>query len=136
MNHIIFFAGAISLGISFGANAGTLNNGSWSPSGCGTRPEAPVIDIESVDAEAFNRSIKLINAWQKQIQAYHDCVVREANADASAINQAAAGEQAKINAASEKLNTDANLARNKLESSPVRGPVSAPTGSGMGQQGY
>ena len=135
MNHITFFAASILLGISFAANAGTLNNGSWSPSGCGTRPEAPVID--SADAEAFNRSIKLINTWQKQIQAYHDCMVREANADASAINQAASGEQAKINAASEKLNADANLARNKLESSPVRGPASAPlTGSGMGQQGY
>lgn len=135
MNHIIFFAAAISLGISSGANAGTLNNGSWSPSGCGTRPEAPVID--STDAEAFNRSINLINAWQKQIQTYHDCMIREANADAAAINQAAASEQAKINAASEKLNADANLARNKLESSPARGSVNTPPiGSGMGQQGY
>ena len=135
MNHIIFFAASISLGVSFTVNAGTLNNGSWSPSGCGTRPEAPVID--SADAEAFNRSIKLINAWQKQIQTYHDCMVREANADASAINQAAAAEQAKISEASEKLNADANLARNKLESSPTRGSVSAPPiGSGMGQQGY
>jgi hypothetical protein len=135
MNHIIFSAAAISLGISFGANAGTLNNGSWSPSGCGTRPEAPVID--STNVEAFNRSINLINAWQKQIQTYHDCMVREANADATAINQAAAGEQAKINEASEKLNADANLARNKLESSPARGSVGAPPiGSGVGQQGY
>jgi hypothetical protein len=135
MNHIIFFAVSISLGISFGANAGALNNGSWSPSGCGARPEAPVID--STDADAFNRSIKLINTWQKQVQAYHDCMVREANADASAINQAASAEQAKINSASEKLNADANLARNKLESSPARGSISAPPmGSGMGQQGY
>lgn len=135
MNHIIFFTAAISLSISFGANAGTLNNGSWSPSGCGTRPEAPVID--STNAEAFNRSINLINTWQKQTQTYHDCMVREANADASAINQAASAEQAKINEASEKLNADANLARNKLESSPGRGSVIAPPiGSGMGQQGY
>ena len=135
MNHTIFFAAAISLGISFGANAGVLNNGSWSPSGCGNRPEAPVID--STNAEAFNRSINLINTWQKQIQTYHDCMIKEANADASAINQAASAEQAKINEASEKLNADANLARNKLESSPARGSVSAPPiGSGMGQQGY
>jgi hypothetical protein len=135
MNHIIFLAASISFGISFTANAGVLSNGSWSPSGCGALPEAPVID--SANADAFNRSISLINTWQKQIQAYHDCMVREANADASAINKAAAAEQAKINEASEKLNADANLARNKLESSPARGSASTPPlGSGMERQGY
>jgi hypothetical protein len=135
MNHIIFFAASLSLGISLTANAGVLNNGGWSPSGCGTRPEAPVID--STSADAFNRSINLINPWQKQIQAYHDCMIKEANADASAINQAATAEQARINEASEKLNADANLARSKLDSSPGRGPASGqPIGSGMERQGY
>ncbi len=132
MNHTTFFAASLSLGISLAADAGVLNNGSWSPSGCGTRPEAPVID--STSADAFNHSIKMINAWQKQIQTYHDCMVKEANADAATINRAATAEQAQINEASEKLNADANVARTKLDSSPARGPVSGPPmGSGMGQ---
>ncbi|SEK65002.1 hypothetical protein [Nitrosovibrio tenuis] len=131
----ISFAAILGAFAAFTANAGILNNGNWSPSGCGARPEAPVIDSTSVDA--FNRSINMINTWQKQIQTYHDCMVREANADAAAINQAAAAEQAKINAASEKLNSDANIARNKLDSSPARGPVNGPPlGSGMERQGY
>jgi len=135
MNHIIFFAASLSLGISLAADAGVLNNGDWSPSGCGTRPEAPIID--STSADTFNRSIKMINAWQKQMQAYHDCMIKEANADAATINRAATAEQARINEVSEKLNANANAVRNKLDSSSNRGPVSGPPmGSGMGQQGY
>ncbi len=126
----ISFVVTLAAFATFAADAGVLSNGDWSPSGCGGRPEAPVID--STSADAFNRSIKMINTWQKQIQTYHDCMVREANADAATINRAATTEQAKINEASEKLNADANAARNKLDSSSTRRPVSGPPmGPGM-----
>jgi hypothetical protein len=59
-----------------------------------------------------------VNAWQKQLQAYNDCMIREANADATAINQAANAEQTRINEALQKANADATTARSKLDSSP------------------
>jgi hypothetical protein len=102
--------------ISMAAHAGVLENGSWAPGGCGARPEAPI--IESNSPEAYNRSIGLVNAWRKQMQAYNDCVIKEANADAAAINQGANAEQTRINEVLQKANADANAARSKLDSSP------------------
>jgi hypothetical protein len=102
--------------ISLAAHAGALENGGWAPGACGARPEAPA--IESASPEAYNRSIGLVNAWQKQMQAYNDCVIKEANADAAAINQGANAEQTRINEALQKANADATAARSKLDSSP------------------
>ncbi len=117
---------------AFAANAGGLSNGTWSPSGCGARPEPPVIDSTSVSA--YNQSVAQINDWQKHIQIYHECVIKEANSDIAAINQVATAEQTKINQASGSLNQDLNRGREKLDSSsaPVPG---VPTG-GSGMQGY
>ena len=106
----------VSAGVSVAVHAGALENGSWAPSGCGVRPEAPA--IESASPEAYNRSIGLVNAWQQQLQAYNDCMIREANSDATAINQAANAEQTRINEALQKANADATTARSKLDSSP------------------
>lgn len=64
MNNFRFFAASFALAGAFTANAGVLENGSWSASGCGAMPETPVIDSSSADA--FNRSIGAINAWQKK----------------------------------------------------------------------
>ncbi|MEO8996680.1 MAG: hypothetical protein ABI284_04440, partial [Nitrosospira sp.] len=79
MNQTILIAAFFVLTAAFTANAGVLENGNWSASGCGAIPETPVIDSSS--AEAFNRSVGTINAWQKQMQVYHDCMIKEANAD-------------------------------------------------------
>ncbi|BCT67731.1 hypothetical protein [Nitrosospira sp. NRS527] len=87
MNQTILFAAFFALTTAFTANAGVLENGSWSASGCGAMPETPVIDSSSV--AAFNRSVGAINAWQKQMQVYHDCMIKEANADSVTINQSA-----------------------------------------------
>jgi hypothetical protein len=103
--------------ISLAAHAGVLENGGWASSGCGARPEAPA--IESASADAYNRSIGLVNSWQKQMQAYNDCIIKEANADAAAINQGANAEQTRINEALQKANADATAARSKLDSSPA-----------------
>jgi len=48
--------------------AGTITNGVWLPSGCGTEPVVPVIDQNSVDA--YNQSVKAINDWQQKANTY------------------------------------------------------------------
>jgi hypothetical protein len=127
------FSAVVTLCLAFTANAGSLGNGAWSPSGCGTRPTPPT--IESASVSAYNRSITQVNDWQKQIQVYHDCVIKEANSDIAAINQAATAEQARINQASGNVNAELSRNRDKLESSP---PTPAPLGGpgGAGAQSY
>ena len=144
MNPTIFFPVSIALttvliSTVFTANAGALENGSWSASGCGAVPQTPVIDSSSVDA--FNKSIGKINDWQKQIQAYHDCMIKEANADSAAINKAATAEQARINEATEKVSKEAAAGKQKVEqssssSSPSFPSLAPPPGSGAGGQGF
>ena len=135
MKGIILLAASAALATTFTASAGILKDGSWSPSGCGTMPEAPVIDSSS--AEAFNQSIGKLNDWQKQIQTYHDCMVKEANADSSAINQAATQEQARINEAVEKMNKEVTAAKKKVEQTPASSPSMAPPlGTMPGGAGY
>jgi hypothetical protein len=89
----------------------------------------PTIDV--TDASTYNRSVAQVNEWQKQIQIYHDCVIREANSDIASINQAATAEQAKINQASGSVNADLNRGRDKLQSSPMPAPSRQPGGPGM-----
>jgi hypothetical protein len=123
------FSTVATLCLAFTANAGSLSNGIWSASGCGTRPEPPAIDSGS--ASSYNRSIAQVNDWQKQIQVYHDCVIREANSDMAAISQAASAEQARINQVSGTVSTELNRGRDKLESSPsLPAPLGAPGGGG------
>ena len=49
MKGIILLAASAALATTFTASAGILKDGSWSASGCGTKPEAPVIDSSSAD---------------------------------------------------------------------------------------
>lgn len=136
MNQTILFTASLALATAFAANAGVLENGSWSASECGAMPEPPVIDSSSVDA--FNRSIGTINAWQEQIQVYHDCMVKEANADGATINQAATAEQKRINEAVEKVNAEAVAGKQKVEQgAPSPTPsLSPPPASMPGGQVY
>ena len=135
MKRVILLAASAALATTFTANAGVLKDGGWSASGCGTMPEAPVIDSSSADA--FNQSVRKLNDWQKQIQTYHDCMVKEANADSSAINQTATQEQARINEAVEKMNEEVTAAKKKVEQSPSSSPSMAPPiGPMPGGAGY
>jgi hypothetical protein len=99
-------------------------------------PQIPIIDSSS--AEAYNQSIGKINEWQKQLQVYHDCMVKEANADSAAINQGATAEQARINQAMEKVNQDATAGRQKVDrsSSSPSPTLAPPAGAVPGSQGY
>src|SRR5688500_19856949 len=111
MNRIIPLSASAVLAIAFTANAGVLEKDKWSTSGCGALPETPVVDASS--AAAFNQSVGKINTWQNQVKAYHDCMVKEANADTAAINASAMGEQKRINEAVEKVNADAAAGKQK-----------------------
>ena len=143
MNRIIYISSAVALLITaFAANAGTFEKGAWSASGCGAMPETPVVDSSSVDA--FNRSVGKINEWQQQIQTYHDCMIKEANADNAAINRSATSEQSRINEAVEKVNKEAAAGKQKVEQTSSRSSsgssfpsLTPPPGGGMGgQPGY
>ncbi|SEO52200.1 hypothetical protein [Nitrosovibrio sp. Nv6] len=134
MKSIVHLAASIAVITTFTANAGILENGKWSPSGCGGMPEAPVIDSSS--AEAFNQSIGTLNAWQEKIQAYHDCMVKEANADSSAINQDATAEQARINEAVEKMNKEVAAGKQKAEQSSSSSPSLTPSPAPVPGQAY
>jgi hypothetical protein len=143
MSRVIYISVSVALLITaFAANAGTFEKGAWSASGCGAMPETPVVDSSSV--ETFNRSVGKINEWQKQIQTYHDCMIKEANADNAAINRSATSEQSRINEAVEKVNKEAAAGKQKVEQTSSRSSSGSsfpslvpPPGGGMGgQPGY
>ena len=139
MSRIICISVSVALATALTASAGTFESGAWSATGCGATPETPVVDSSNVDA--FNRSVGKINEWQKQIQTYHDCMVKEANADSAAINKAATSEQTRINEAVEKVNKEAAAGKQKVEqtsssSSSSSPSLAPPPGSVPGSQMY
>lgn len=128
MKRVILLAVPITLAVTFAANAGTLNNGSWSPSGCGTMPEAPNVNSNNVDS--LNRSITAVNDWQKRLQTYDQCMIREANADTTAISNAANAQQVRYREASARINAELASGRDKL------GSDASPAGISPGSQGF
>jgi hypothetical protein len=70
-----------------GAHAGNITSGAWTPSGCGTRPEAPALNLKNADA--YNASVDQVNAYLKSSRAYIDCLTQEANADIQAVTRSA-----------------------------------------------
>ena len=93
--------------------AGTITNGTWSPSACGAEPVAPPV-IEQSSIEAYNKSIKAINAWQKNANTYNNCLINEANADNALIAKTANWQQSQFRATIEKINIQTNAAKAKL----------------------
>jgi hypothetical protein len=136
MKPVIFVVASFVFTTAFTAHAGVIGPAGWSPAGCGAMPPTPIVDSSS--AEAFNKSIAAINDWQKQLLAYHDCMVKEANADNAAISQAATTEQKRINEAIEKVNQDATAGRQKVErtSSSPSPALAPPAGTMPGNPGY
>ena len=66
------------------AQAGTIQNGTWTPSAeCKDAGDPPAISDKS--PEAYNKSAKALPAWQAQAQAYANCVNGEAKADQNAV---------------------------------------------------
>jgi len=106
-----FTAGILLASISVGM-AGSIN-GTWSPSACGTEPEPPVIEQGSVDA--YNNSVKAINEWQQKANTYITCMINEANADNALIAKTANDQQNKFRAAAERIKTEIEAAKAKLD---------------------
>ncbi len=108
----LFFTAALMLATVSGT-AGTIANGGWLPSGCGTEPAVPVIDQSSIDA--YNQSVKVINDWQQKATAYNGCLIKEANADNSLIANSANEEQARLRTAIEKIQAETTAAKAELD---------------------
>ena len=108
-----FFTAVIMVATASVGTAGTITNGTWSPSGCGTVPAAPVIEQGSVDA--YNKSVKEINEWQKKANAYNSCVINEANADNALIAKTANEEQSRFRAVIDKIKVDSTAAKAKVD---------------------
>lgn len=108
----LFFTATMMLTAVSGM-AGTITNGVWTPSSCGTEPVVPVIEQGNVDE--YNQSVKAINDWQQKANAYNGCLIKEANADNSLIASSANDEQARLRAAIDKIQTETTAAKAKLD---------------------
>ena len=128
MKRIFLLAVPIAFAVTFAANAGTLNDGSWSPSGCDVMPDVPTVNSNSADT--INKSIAAVNDWQKQLQTYDECMIREANADTTAIAKSAKAQQTRYREASEKINAELVAGREKFSRE------ASSTGTGTGNQGF
>jgi hypothetical protein len=109
-----FFTVTILLATISVSTAGTITNEVWSPSGCGIEPSAPITEQDSIDA--YNKSIKAINDWQQKIQAFNECMIKEANADNALITKTANNQQSRLRAVLDKIKSDLDAAKAKLES--------------------
>lgn len=116
MKQTFFSIGILVASISVGT-AGTIVNGVWSPVGCGTEPIPPAVVTTSV--EAFNQSVKVIKDWQQKNSTYNSCLIDEANKDNILISKIANEEQARFQAALEKIKADAAAATAKLSATPA-----------------
>lgn len=93
--------------------AGTITNGQWVASGCGSKPEVPTLNLTSADE--FNKSVGAINAYRQAIRPYLDCVVKEANADVQAISKSATAVQQAAKEANDKIQADVKAADEKFK---------------------
>lgn len=94
------------------ATAGTLADNAWRSARCGPRPLAVGVDLR--DPEAYNRSLDKVNAYQRETNAYLDCLVAEGNLDIQLISKAITIEQLAARSAREKLQADVDLADRKF----------------------
>jgi RNAse (barnase) inhibitor barstar len=94
------------------ANAGTITNNSWSPSGCGPAPVAPKVESSSLDA--YNRSVTAVNQYRKNLRTFQDCLIQEANADLKIITKSANDAQLTTKEADDKILAEIKAADKKL----------------------
>ena len=97
------------------ALAGTIQNGTWTPSGCSDPGEVP--HFASKSPEAYNKSAKAAADWQGKAKVYADCINGEAKADQQAVITGANGAIGKINDALNAMNDESKAAVEKLKKS-------------------
>jgi hypothetical protein len=95
------------------AQAGVLNNGAWTPAGCGAKPQAPSLDLRNADA--YNRSVDAVNTYKVAIRQYLDCLVGEANADVQAVSKSANEAQRQAKETNDRIQADVKQADEKLK---------------------
>jgi hypothetical protein len=103
----------IVLNIGLPVHAGSLANGQWHPANCGLKPPSPPITATSV--EAFNQSIKDVNAWQTKAQEYYNCIVKEANVDNQIIATTANSAQQEFKNEVSRIQKAAEAGKAKVE---------------------
>jgi hypothetical protein len=109
----ILAAGAF-VALTATAQAGTLQNGTWTATGCGTDPgAAPTMDGKN--QKTYNASAKDFTAWQDKAKAYIQCATAEAQADSNVIVGTANKMVTGINDASKQFVSDANAAMEILK---------------------
>lgn len=94
------------------AQAGTLAEGAWSPSGCGVKPEAPALDFKN--EKTYNLSVDAVNAYLQSLHVYIDCLVQEANVDIRTTTQAANAAQQAVAVEREKILAEVKAAEAKF----------------------
>lgn len=110
--HTLFIAIILTATASI-CSAGTINKGVWSPSGCGAEPTQPKYNQTTVDG--YNKSVQVINDWQKKVSDYNTCVVKEANDDNTIIAKSANERQQRLQALTQKIHDDTEAAKAKLD---------------------
>lgn len=113
MTHKPLFSVVVAMIFAGTVQAGSLNNGSWQPNGCGSVPEAPTIDTGTIDS--YNKSIAAINTWQQKSRDYFECLIKEANTDNGIIADHANQAQAKYRETVEKIGAEADAGKKKLD---------------------
>jgi hypothetical protein len=109
----ILAAAAFATLTAAAAQAGTLQNGTWTPNGCKEPGEAPMPSDKS--AEAYNKSAKAMQAWQNAAQAYNECMKTEIKADQDAIINTANASLSRLNDQAKALNAANEAAIAKLK---------------------
>ena len=104
---------AVATLLATAAQAGTVTNGQWTPSGCGPAPQAPQLDLSTADT--FNRGVETVNAYRQAIGPYLDCIIKEANSDIQVIGQSATATQQAAKAANDKIQADVKTAQEKFK---------------------
>jgi hypothetical protein len=115
-----FAAAALATLATASAQAGTIQNGAWTPSSTCVDPgEVPHFSSKSPDA--YNKSAKIAADWQGKAKTYADCVSADAKADQQAVITGANGAIAKINDGLNAMKDESQAAVEKLKKANAGG---------------
>ena len=110
----ILAAAAFATMTAAAAHAGTIQNGTWTPSSaCKDAGDPPVISDKSPDA--YNKSTKELPTWQANAQAFATCVQGEAKTDQNAVVTGANAVVGKLNDQLNSLKATSDAAIAKLK---------------------
>jgi hypothetical protein len=109
----ILAAGAFAALTAAAAQAGTLQNGVWTPN-CPPMPGDPPT-FSSKSPEAYNKSAKVAQEWQANAKAFADCLNGDAKADQNTIVSTANADVTKLSSEITALSADSAAAVEALK---------------------